>query len=168
MKKLWIAIIAMLLVISGIPAQQAKAAEPNTLETVKQLENGQRSLDGVKIGMRIQDVLKKNDKPMYSKRPDGKEHYYEFNKKDVTLIVTVKSNKKNTGRVTAVSMSFNDVSGPMYKDVVRVVDKRAKKHKSYSKYMGSSAYIEGKHVGYQFGSQSPKEKQPKLYRIDIH
>lgn len=41
------------------------------------------SLENVKIGESIKDVLTKYKNPMYSYNEDGTEHYYEFHTKKV-------------------------------------------------------------------------------------
>ncbi len=68
MKKLLTAsIIACSVVMGvGIVNTNAEAASGNSIDTVKQLIKGDQSLENVKIGESIKDVLTKYKNPMYS------------------------------------------------------------------------------------------------------
>ncbi|ORN48729.1 hypothetical protein B7985_15880, partial [Staphylococcus aureus] len=72
----------------GLVNTSAEAASGNSIDTVKQLIKGDQSLENVKIGESIKDVLTKYKNPMYSYNEDGTEHYYEFHTKKGMLLVT--------------------------------------------------------------------------------
>lgn len=73
--------------------------------------------------------------------------------------------KKNNGKVTHISMMYNDANGPTYQAVKNYVGK-AVTHTEYSKVAGNFGYIEKGKTTYQFAS-APKDKNIKLYRIDL-
>ncbi|MBO0928329.1 hypothetical protein J2P86_04195 [Staphylococcus sp. 30400_3112M30941] len=166
MKKLLTAsIIACSVVLGvGLVNANAEAASGNSIDTVKQLTKGDQSLEKVKIGESIKDVLTKYKNPMYSYNENGTEHYYEFHTNKGMLLVTT-DGKKNDGKVIRVSMMYNDANGPTYQDVKNFVGK-AVTHTEYSKVTGNFGYIEKGKTTYQFAS-APKDKNIKLYRIDL-
>ena len=145
MKKLLTASIIACSVVMGVGLvnTSAEAASGNSIDTVKQLIKGDQSLENVKIGESIKDVLTKYKNPMYSYNEDGTEHYYEFHTKKGMLLVTT-DGKKNNGKVTHISMMYTE----------------------YSKVAGNFGYIEKGKTTYQFAS-APKDKNIKLYRIDL-
>ena len=78
MKKLFAAVIVSGLALSGMSTGSVDAASGNSIQNVKSLQQGDTTLEGAKIGEPVQNLLKSNDVSVYSHRPDGKEHYYEF------------------------------------------------------------------------------------------
>ncbi|MBU0436819.1 hypothetical protein CW746_00165 [Staphylococcus succinus] len=166
MKKLVAAVLVTGLAFSGVNAGSASAASGNSIQSVDQLQQGDTTLEGAKLGSSIQSVLKNNSKPIYSHRPDGKEHYYEFKQDDGVLVVTT-NGKKNEGKITRVSMSYNDTDGPSYKEVTEHVSHNAITREHYNNVTGNFGYIQDDDVSYQFSSASPSDKDIKLYRIDI-
>lgn len=166
MKKLIAATLVTGLAFSPIAAADADAASGNSMHNVKSFQNGDTTLEGATIGSSIQTVLKKNKKPIYSYRPDGKEHYYEFRKHNGVLIVTA-DGKKDKGKITRVSMSYNQPNGPSFKRVKRSVGDKAVARSHNNKITGNFGYIQDRKTSYQFSSKSPKDKNIKLYRIDI-
>ena len=75
--------------------------------------------------------------------------------------------KKNNGKITRVSMSYNDTNGPSYKEVKNAVSNQAVAREHYNKVTGNFGYVQDNQVSYQFSSPSPNDKNIKLYRIDI-
>ncbi|HIH7856464.1 TPA: SA0570 family protein, partial [Staphylococcus aureus] len=77
MKKLLTASIIACSVVMGVGLANtsAEAASGNSIDTVKQLIKGDQSLENVKIGESIKDVLTKYKNPMYSYNENGTEHY---------------------------------------------------------------------------------------------
>lgn len=166
MKKLCAAVLVTGLAFSGISAGNVEAASGNSIQSVNELQHGDRSLEGAELGSSIQSVLKNNKKPIYSYKPDGTEHYYEFKKDNGVLVVTA-DGKKNNGKITRVSMSYNDTNGPSYKEVKNAVSNQAVAREHYNKVTGNFGYVQDNQVSYQFSSPSPNDKNIKLYRIDI-
>ena len=78
MKKILSAAIVSATVLTGLGINQADAASGNTIQSVQQIHQGDQSLEGVKLGENIQDVLKTQKPSGYSYKPDNTEHYYEF------------------------------------------------------------------------------------------
>lgn len=166
MKKLFSALLVAGITLSGVSATTADAATGNSIQNVKQLQQGDNSLEGAKIGASIQTILKNNKKPLYSYSPDHKEHYYEFKQPKGTLVVTA-NGKKDQGKITRVSMSYNDPVGPTFKAVKNEVNSNATVRKHYNNVTGNIGYIQDNNLSYQFTSPSPKDKNIKLYRIDL-
>ncbi|AVQ36926.1 SA0570 family protein [Staphylococcus kloosii] len=166
MKKLLSAVLVAGITLSGVSATSADAATGNSIHNVKQLQQGDKSLEGAKIGASIQTVLKTNKKPLYSYRPDHKEHYYEFKEPKGTLVVTA-DGKKDQGKITRVSMSYNEPSGPSFNAVKREVSTNATTREHFNNVTGNIGYIQDNNLSYQFTSSSPKDKNIKLYRIDL-
>ena len=148
----------------GLVNTSAEAASSNSIDTVKQLIKGDQSLENVKIGESIKDVLTKYKNPMYSYNENGTEHYYEFHTKKGMLLVTT-DGKKNNGKVTHISMMYNDANGPTYQAVKNYVGK-AVTHTEYSKVAGNFGYIEKAKRLINL-PQHQKDKNIKLYRIDL-
>ncbi len=92
------------------------------------------------------------------------QYYDQFHTKKGMLLVTT-DGKKNNGKVTHISMMYNDANGPTYQAVKNYVGK-AVTHTEYSKVAGNFGYIEKGKTTYQFAS-APKDKNIKLYRIDL-
>ncbi|MCU5746889.1 hypothetical protein N9R04_09390 [Staphylococcus sp. SQ8-PEA] len=166
MKKLIAATLVTGLAFSSVSSVNAQAASGNSMDNVKQIEHGETTLEGATLGDSIQTVLKENKSPIYSKSADGKEHIYEFHKKDGVLVVTT-DGKKDKGHIKRVSMSYNDTDGPSYKAVKESVGKDASARAHYNKVTGNFGYIQNDNASYQFSSQSPSDKNIRLYRIDI-
>ncbi|EHJ06836.1 SA0570 family protein [Staphylococcus simiae] len=168
MKKLLIASVITCCVLFGVgmTSSHAEAASGNSLETVKQLSQGDQSLEKVKIGESMHNVLKAYKNPVYSYNEDGTEHYYEFHTNKGTLLVTA-DGKKNEGHVKRVSMMFNHANGPTYKEVKNYVGKQAITRVHYNDVTGNFGYIQKGKASYQFSSDSPQDKNVKLYRIDL-
>ncbi len=70
---------------------------------------------------------------MYSYNEDGTEHYYEFHTKKGMLLVTT-DGKKNNGKVTHISMMYNDANGPTYQAVKNYVGKAVTRYGIWQKY----------------------------------
>ncbi|SCU36826.1 Uncharacterised protein [Staphylococcus xylosus] len=138
----------------------------NSLQQVQQLEQGQNSLEGVKIGEPIQDILANYGTPLYSFSTDGKRHYYEFNKDNGVLVITA-DGEKNNGHIIGVSMSYNQFDGPSYDEVKNIVGDNANAKLEINPINGSFGYIQSGKVAYQFGFDFASDKELKLYRIDI-
>ncbi|MCI2803232.1 SA0570 family protein [Staphylococcus pettenkoferi] len=166
MKKLIAATLVTGLAISPIASVSANAATGNSMDSVKQIEQGDTTLEGATLGDSIQTVLKENKNPVYSTSADGKEHIYEFHKDNGKLVVTT-DGKKDKGHITRVSMSYNDTDGPSYKDVKKQLSDDAVTREHYNSVTGNFGYIQDDRASYQFSSQSPDDKNIKLYRIDI-
>lgn len=166
MKKMFAAVLVSGLAFSGIGAGSVDAASGNSIQNVKALQEGDTTLEGATLGESIQSVLKNNDTPVYSHRPDNSEHYYEF-KKDNGVLVVATDGKKNEGEITRVSMSYNDTDGPAYDKVKNEVNKDAVAREHYNNVTGNFGYVQDDEVSYQFSSSSPSDKNIKLYRIDI-
>ena len=58
MKKILSAAIVSATVLTGLGINQADAASGNTIQSVQQIHQGDQSLEGVKLGQNIQDILK--------------------------------------------------------------------------------------------------------------
>lgn len=166
MKKLFAAVIVSGLALSGMSTGSVDAASGNSIQNVKSLQQGDTTLEGAKIGEPVQNLLKSNDVSVYSHRPDGKEHYYEFKKDNGVLVVTA-DGKKNNGKITRVSMSYNDTNGPTYKAVKNIVGSNAVTREHYNNVTGNFGYVQDNDLSYQFSSSSPSDKNIKLYRIDL-
>lgn len=166
MKKLLMASIIAFSVVLGLGSVTAEAASGNTLNTVDQLTKGDQSLENVTIGEPIQQVLKNQVRPIYSYNQDSKEHYYEFRTNKGVLVVTA-DGKKDNGHVIRVSMTYNEANGPTYKTVKNYVGTQAITRAHYNSVTGNFGYIENGKASYQFSSHSPKDKNIKLYRIDL-
>ncbi|SCS23730.1 SA0570 family protein [Staphylococcus caeli] len=166
MKKLITAVLVSGLALTVASTGSVDAASGNSIQNVKALQHGDTTLEGAKLGASVQSVLKNNQKPVYSHRPDGKEHYYEFKKNNGVLVVTA-NGKKDEGKITRVSMSYNAPDGPTYKDVKHQVSKNAVTREHYNKVTGNFGYVQDNKLSYQFSSSSPSDKNIKLYRIDL-
>ncbi|MBO0387707.1 hypothetical protein [Staphylococcus simulans] len=166
MKKLLSAAIVSATVVTGLGISQADAASGNTIQTVQQIHHGDTSLEGVKLGQNIQDVLKSQKLTGYSYKPDKTKHYYEFNSDKGLLIVTA-DGQKDRGKVTHVTMKYNKADGPSFNTVRKQLGNTVTWRYNYNEVTGNFGYIKDKDTSYQFTSQSPKDKNLKLYRIDI-
>lgn len=166
MKKMIAAVLVTGIAVTGVGAGNASAATGNTMHNVEQLQNGDTTLEHAKLGDSIQSVLKRNGTPIYSESADGNEHFYEFNKKDGRLVITA-DGKKNKGHITRISMSYNKTNGPSFEDVKKQLGDDAIYRSNYNSVTGNFGYIQDGNVSYQFSSQSPQDKDIKLYRIDI-
>ena len=91
---------------------------------------------------------------------------YEFKKDNGVLVVTA-DGKKNNGKITRVSMSYNDTNGPTYKAVKNIVGSNAVTREHYNNVTGNFGYVQDNDLSYQFSSSSPSDKNIKLYRIDL-
>lgn len=167
MKKLATALLVSGLVMTRVGYNHAEAASGNSIQTVQQLTQGQKTLENVTIGESIKNVINHYGTPIYSYNPNNQEKYYEFHTNKGVLVVTA-IGKKNTGYVTRVSMTYNQANGPTYQKVAQSVGKKAIKRVQYNSVSGNFAYIQNGKTSYQFGSSSPKDKVLKLYRIDIN
>lgn len=167
MKKLMASLLVSGLVLTGVSAgQYAEAATGNTMQTVQQITQGDQSLENVKIGESIQSVLNKYSHPIYSYNEQGTEHYYEFRTNKGDLLVTT-DGKKDKGHVTRVSMTYNKANGPSYKSVKSQLGNKAISRVHYNSVTGNFGYIQSGKASYQFSSNSPQDKNIKLYRIDL-
>ncbi|MGX0910702.1 SA0570 family protein [Staphylococcus sp. HMSC036D05] len=167
MKKLMASLLVSGLVLTGVSAgHHAEAATGNSMKTVQQINHGDQSLENVRIGESIKSVLNKYSHPIYSYNQQGTEHYYEFRTHKGVLLVTT-NGKKDKGHVTRVSMTYNHANGPTYKSVKDTFGNKAVSRVHYNKVTGNFGYIQKGKASYQFSSESPKDKNVKLYRIDI-
>ena len=64
-------------------------------------------------------------------------------------------------------MSYNEPSGPSFNAVKNEVNTNATVRKHFNKVTGNIGYIQDNNLSYQFTSSSPKDKNIKLYRIDL-
>ncbi|MBX5319114.1 SA0570 family protein [Staphylococcus caprae] len=167
MKKLMASLLVSGLVLTGVSAgHHAEAATGNSMKTVQQINHGDQSLEKVRIGESIKSVLNKYSHPIYSYNQQGTEHYYEFRTHKGVLLVTT-NGKKDKGHVTRVSMTYNHANGPTYKSVKDTFGNKAVSRVHYNKVTGNFGYIQKGKASYQFSSESPKDKNVILYRIDI-
>ncbi|MBI5971688.1 SA0570 family protein [Staphylococcus caledonicus] len=166
MKKLVAAFLVSGLVMTGVGVNHAEAASGNSIQTVQQLTQGQKSLENVTLGESIKNVSHKYGTPIYSKNPNNHENYYEYRTNKGVLVVTA-NGKKNQGYVTRVSMAYNEANGPTYNQVKKSVGQNALTRVQYNKVSGNFGYIQKGNTSYQFGSNGPQDKNLKLYRIDI-
>lgn len=67
MKKLVAAFIVSGLVMTGVGVNHAEAASGNTIQTVQQLTQGEKSLENITLGESIKNVSNKYGTPIYSK-----------------------------------------------------------------------------------------------------
>ena len=167
MKKLVAAFLVSGLVMTGVGVNHAEAASGNSIQTVQQLTQGQKSLENITIGESIKNVNSKYGTPIYSKNPNGKESYYEYRTAKGLVVVTANSGKQNQGNVTRISMTYNKANGPTYNQVKQSVGQNAITRAQYNSVSGNFGYIQKGNTSYQFGSSSPKDKVLKLYRIDV-
>lgn len=166
MKKLLTAAIVSATVVTGLGLSNADAASGNTISTVQQIHQGDQSLEGVKIGQNIQDVLKSQKLTGYSYKPDKTKHYYEFYSEKGLLIVTA-NGQKDHGKVTHITMKYNKVDGPSFDAVRHQLGNTVTWNYNYNYQTGNFGYIKDKDASYQFGTNSPKDRNLKLYRIDL-
>ena len=64
-------------------------------------------------------------------------------------------------------MTYNKANGPTYNAVKRSVSPNASSRVHYNHVTGNFGYIKDKNASYQFSSNSPKDKNVKLYRVDL-
>ncbi|EKO8621978.1 hypothetical protein P1M60_001035 [Staphylococcus pseudintermedius] len=166
MKKLVSAMLITGLTFSGIYAGTADAMSGNTLESVKSLQHGDRTVEGVTIGERMSDVFRDKGHGIHTKEAYGHHHYYEIHTKDGVMIVTA-SGAGRHAKVTCVSMIYNKLNGPKYQEVKDQVSARAIKREHHNHVTGGSGYISDGKVAYQFATSTPKNQTLKLYRIDV-
>lgn len=166
MKKLMASLLVSGLVVTGVNVNHVEAATGNSIQTVQQITQGDQSLENVKLGESMQSVLGKYSSPIYSYNENGSEHYYEFRTNKGVLLVTA-DGKKDRGHVTRVSMTYNKANGPTYNAVKRSVSPNASSRVRYNHVTGNFGYIKDKNASYQFSSNSPKDKNVKLYRVDL-
>ena len=60
----------------------------NTIQTVQQLTQGEKSLENITLGESIKNVSNKYGTPIYSKNPSNNEGYYEYRTNKGLLVVT--------------------------------------------------------------------------------
>ena len=166
MKKLVAAFLVSGLVMTGVGVNHAEAASGNTIQTVQQLTQGEKSLENITLGESIKNVSNKYGTTIYSKNPSNNEGYYEYRTNKGLLVVTAVG-KKNQGYVTRISMTYNEANGPTYNQVKKNLGQNAVARVQYNKVSGNFGYIQKGKTSYQFGSNSPQDKNLKLYRIDL-
>lgn len=166
MKKILSAAIVSATVLTGLGINQADAASGNTIQSVQQIHQGDQSLEGVKLGENIQDVLKTQKPSGYSYKPDNTEHYYEFKTANGLMIVTAQG-KKDQGTVKRISMEYNKPNGPTLNEVRHQLGNTVKWRYHNDDRTGNFGYVKDGKTTYQFGTESPKDRNLKLYRIDI-
>lgn len=135
MKKLVSAMLITGLTFSGIYAGTADAMSGNTLESVKSLQHGDRTVEGVTIGERMSDVFRDKGHGIHTKEAYGHHHYYEIHTKDGVMIVTA-SGAGRHAKVTRVSMIYNKLNGPKYQEVKDQVSARAIKREHHNHVTG--------------------------------
>ena len=166
MKK-YLSIIMMLsIVLTCVNVTPVQAATGNTIESVKALQTGDQTLEGVKVGQRMKDVIRTKGKGIHTMAAYGNEQYYEYHTDEGLLRITA-NNDKPTAKVIRVSMSYNELSGPTYQSVQKQVHDTAVQRAHYNEVTGNTGYIADGKVSYQFATPHPKDKQLKLYRIDL-
>ncbi|PNZ31880.1 exported protein [Staphylococcus petrasii] len=166
MKKLVAAFLVSGLVMTGVGVNHAEAASGNSIQTVQQLTQGQKTLENITLGESIKNVNNKYGTPIYSKNPNTNEGYYEYRTAKGLIVVTAKG-KQNQGYVTRISMTYNAANGPTYNQVKQSVGQNAITRAQYNNVSGNFGYIQKGNTSYQFGSNGPKDKVLKLYRIDV-
>ena len=166
MKKLFAALLVSGLTLSGFSATNVEAASGNSIQSIKQLEQGDQEIEGAELGASIETVLASNKKPLYSYSPDGDEHYYEFKKDNGVLIVTA-DGKKGKGKILRASMVYDEPNGPSFNEVKKEVSNKASIREHYNDVTGNIGYIQDDNLSYQFTTTSPDDKDIKLYRIDL-
>lgn len=166
MKKLVSAVIITGLTLSGVATGSASAMQGNTLQSVKALQQGDQTIEGVKIGQNMTDVIRVKGEGIHTEAGFGTEQYYEYHTDKGMMIVTANSKAPNA-KVTRISMSYNKADGPTYKEVKKNVSAKAVTREHYNKVTGNSGFIIDGKRSYQFASSSPKDKNIKLYRIDL-
>lgn len=166
MKKLVSVIMITGLTFSGIYAGTADAMSGNTLDSVKSLQRGDRTVEGVTIGERMSDVFRHKGQGIHTKEAYGHHHYYEYHIKGGVMIVTA-SGAGRHAKVTRISMSYQELNGPKYQDVKDQVSSRATTREHHNNVTGGSGYILDGEVSYQFATSTPKDRTLKLYRIDV-
>lgn len=152
--------------VFGDLCSTADAMSGNTLESVKSLQHGDRTVEGVTIGDRMSDVFRDKGHGIHTKEAYGHHHYYEIHTKDGVMIVTA-SGAGRHAKVTRVSMIYNKLNGPKYQEVKDQVSARAIKREHHNHVTGGSGYISDGKVAYQFATSTPKNQTLKLYRIDV-
>lgn len=153
------------LMMTGMNYGTAEASS-NDLSTIEQLDKGTQTLEDVKLGEPIQNVIKQYGTPVYSYQPNGKKHFYEFNTKEGLLIVTA-DGVKNKGNVQAISMSYNNMDGATIDQVTEELGPLAFKQEFFNNQTGNFGYVKKGNMNLQFTTPSPDDKELKLYRIDI-
>ncbi|MCO4331641.1 SA0570 family protein [Staphylococcus hyicus] len=166
MKKLVSAVLITGLTLSGVATGFASAMEGNTIQSVKALQKGDQTVEGVKIGQNMADVIRVKGEGIHTQAGFGSEQYYEYHTSKGTMIVTANSSNANA-KVTRISMSYNKANGPTYNEVKKNVSEKAVTREHYNKVTGNSGFIIDGKRSYQFASTSPKDKIIKLYRIDL-
>ena len=167
MKKLMSSLLVLGLVITGVGvSHNVEAVTGNTMKTVQRLNHDDQSLENVKIGESMKSVLNKYHNPIYSYNLNGTEKYYEFRTNKGVLLITA-NGKKDRGHVIRVSMTYIVANGPSYKSVKRQLGNKAISRVHYNSVTGNFGYIQSGHTSYQFSSNSPNDKNMKLYRIDL-
>ncbi|WP_086428399.1 SA0570 family protein [Staphylococcus cornubiensis] len=166
MKKLVSALLITGLTFSGMYAGTADAMSGNTLDSVKSLQHGDRTVEGVTIGERMSDVFRHKGHGIHTKEAYGHHHYYEFHTKDGLMIVTA-SGAGQHAKVTRISMSYQELNGPKYQEVKDQVSSHATTREHHNNVTGGSGYISDGKVSYQFATSTPKDQTLKLYRIDV-
>ena len=87
-EKLVAAFLVSGLVMTGVGVNHAEAASGNTIQTVQQLTQGEKSLENITLGESIKNVSNKYGTPIYSKNPSNNEGYYEYRTNKGLLVVT--------------------------------------------------------------------------------
>ena len=106
-------------------------------------------------------IFASNELPMSNDKSEG------FYRRMVIIPMLRKFGKKNQGYVTRVSMTYNEANGPTYNQVKKSLGQNAVARVQYNKVSGNFGYIQKGKTSYQFGSNSPQDKNLKLYRIDL-
>ncbi|MCS4486512.1 SA0570 family protein [Staphylococcus americanisciuri] len=166
MKKYLCVLMVLGMMIACLGVTPAQAATGNTIQSVKALQTGDQVLESVKIGQRMKDVIRTKGKGIHTMSAYSDEQYYEYRTDEGLLRITANNNKA-TAKVIRVSMSYNEVTGPTYQEVQKQVHDTAIQRAHYNNVTGNTGYIADGKVSYQFTTTHPKDKQLKLYRIDL-
>ncbi|MGV3042977.1 SA0570 family protein [Staphylococcus rostri] len=166
MKKYLCVVMILSIIFTCVSITPVHAASGNTIQSVEALQKGDKELEGVKVGQRMKDIIRTKGKGIHSMAAYGDEQYYEYHTDEGLLRITA-NNDKATAKVIRVSMSYNEVTGPTYRDVQKHVDDTAVQREHYNDITGNTGYIADGKVSYQFTTTHPKDKNLKLYRIDL-
>lgn len=166
MKKLVSAILIACVTLLTTYTGTANAMIGNDLESVKALQNGDQTIEGVTIGQSLKDVFREKGKGIHTQQAYGHDHYYEYHTKKGHMIVTTNGQSEQS-KVKRISMSYQALNGPSYEDVKKEVSQKAITRAHYNSVTGNNGYVVDGKVAYQFASKNPKDHHLKLYRIDL-
>ncbi|MGV3243314.1 SA0570 family protein [Staphylococcus sp. 11261D007BR] len=166
MKKVINTLLLSSVMVFGLGVGLAHAAEGTSIDAVKELQEGSKSIENVAIGDTIDKVEQQYGEGIRTESASSDEQYYEYHLPQGLLIITTNHNGE-TPKVSHITMSYNDIDGASYDQVKNVVDKDAITRAHFNDVTGNQGYIQDDQVSYQFTTDTPKDKTLKLYRIDL-